>query len=344
MSHVVKSSRRGIAPEAIVIIGAGQAGAQAAFALRDHGFDGSIGIFGDEPQLPYQRPPLSKKFLSNQLSVERLLLHSQSAYAEQSIQLHLHSRVEGIDRVRQRVHLKGGKAVPYDKLLLATGSRARKLDVPGAKANGIHYLRTLQDSFSLRKRVSRGTRLAIVGGGYIGLEVASTACALGATVAVFEADQRSMKRVTSAPISEFFARLHAANGVEIRCGAKVEAFDAGERLDSVLVDGQRWAADAAVIGVGGEPNMELAQACGLQCDGGVVVDQFCRTSDSNIFAAGDCANHYNEHFRSRLRLESVQNAFDQATCASLNMLGKPTPYRDVPWFWPRHPTARPDAP
>jgi 3-phenylpropionate/trans-cinnamate dioxygenase ferredoxin reductase subunit len=333
MLRRAKANRSGGAPQGVVIVGAGQAGAQAAFTLRDQGFRGPITLVGEEPQLPYQRPPLSKKFLSGQLSVERLLLRPHSAYLEQSIHLHLHSRVLAIDRARQRVHVQNGRPIPYDMLLLAIGSRPKGANVPGARANGVHYLRTLQDAFGLRKHLNIGTRLAVVGGGYVGLEVAATARALGAAVVVFEADDRIMKRVTSSAIANYFTRLHAANGVEIHCGAMVEAFDAGERLEGIFVDGKRWSADTVLIGVGAQPNVELAEACGLACDTGIIVDEYCRTSDPRIFAAGDCTSHYNVHFRSRLRLESVQNAVDQATCAALNMVGRSTAYRDVPWFW-----------
>jgi 3-phenylpropionate/trans-cinnamate dioxygenase ferredoxin reductase subunit len=319
--------------ETIVIVGAGQAGAQAAFTLREHGHAGPLILLGDEPQPPYQRPPLSKKFLANSLSVERVLLRPHAYYAEHSIDLRLHERVEGIDRRRRRVVLRGGRSLPYDKLLLATGSRPRRLNIPGARANDVHYLHSLQDALSLRRKLLPGTRLAIIGGGYIGLEIAATARAAGLEVTVFERDERPMKRVTTDRVSDFFAAAHRANGVEIRCAAEVQRFDAGERLESVIVDGERWPADIAVVGIGADPNVELASQSGIDCIDGIAVDEHCRTADPAIYAAGDCTNHPNAYFQSRMRLECVQNAIDQGTHAALNMLGMATPYRQIPWFW-----------
>lgn len=334
MTAPLKAGRRPArSQENIVIVGAGQAGAQAAFTLRERGFTGALVLLGDEPQLPYQRPPLSKKFLANSLSVDRLLLRPATYYAENGIDLHLHVRVEGIDTTRHRLHLHDGRTFAYDKLLLATGCRARRIAVPGARGNDIHYLRNLQDSLSLRRKLGPGVRVAVIGAGYVGLEVAATARATGATVTVLESDERVMRRVTTAGLSAFMQAVHARNGVDIRCGARVEGFDAGERLEAVIADGERLPTDVAVVGIGAVPNADLAHAAGLSCDDGIVVDEYCRTSHPDVYAAGDCTNHFNALFGARMRLESIQNATDQATTAALNMMGHATAYCEVPWFW-----------
>jgi 3-phenylpropionate/trans-cinnamate dioxygenase ferredoxin reductase subunit len=324
---------RGGSSEVVVIVGAGQAGVQAALTLREQNFAGRVVLMGNEPQAPYQRPPLSKKFLANGVSIERLFLRPLAYYAENGIELRMHSQVEGIDRNRGRIHVRGLGTIPYDKLLLATGSCARALNVPGARGADVHYLRSLQDALSLRAKLRAGTRVAIVGGGYIGLEVAATAQGLGARVTVFEGQERVLKRVTSSNLSAFVAQAHQKRGVEIRCPVQVEGFEGDERLEAVIVDGAASLADVAVVGVGAIPNVELAAAAGIQCDNGILVDEHCRSSDQHVYAAGDCTNHPNLLFRSRLRLESVQNATDQATTAAFNMMGVERRHCEVPWFW-----------
>jgi 3-phenylpropionate/trans-cinnamate dioxygenase ferredoxin reductase subunit len=318
---------------AVVIVGAGQAGAQAAITLREHGFRGRVLLIGEEGQPPYQRPPLSKALLAGGLGVERVFLRPAAYYAAQSIELLLHSEVEGIDRRAARIHLAGGGRIGYDRLLLATGARARTLDVPGARRPDVHYLRTLQDALRLRESLAPGRRVAIIGGGYIGLEVAASASASGARVTVIEAEPRLLTRVTTPPIGEFFAAVHRRHGVELLCGTRVDALEGGERLDAVATSRGGIAAELAVVGVGAVPNVQLASAAGLECDDGIVVDAHCRTSDPNIFAAGDCTRHPSAWLGHRLRLESVQNAVDQATAAALNIAGAPTRYAEVPWFW-----------
>ena len=328
-----KKQRRDPAPETIVIIGAGQAGAQAAYTLREHGFAGRIVLLGDEAQAPYQRPPLSKVFLANGLSVERLYLRPFSFYASHAIELRLHAPVERIDPQSAQVLLHGGARIGYDQLLLATGSRPRLLQVPGSRGTDIHYLRTIQDALRLRAKIGPGRRVAIIGGGYIGLEVAAIASAGGALVSVLETEDRLLARVTTWAISEFFAHAHRGHGVEIQCNNRVIAFEGGERLEAIICEHGSQKADLAIIGIGAEPNVELARNAGLRCANGVVVDEYCRTSEPNIFAAGDCTSHFNGFLRRRLRLESIQNAVDQATTAAINMSGRECRYAEVPWFW-----------
>ena len=320
-------------PETFVIVGAGQAGAQAACTMREHGFRGRVIVVGDESLPPYQRPPLSKKFLEHQVSVERLYLRSAGYYAKHNIELRLHAPVERIDRGAGRVHLRGGSRIAYDKLLLCTGSRPRALELPGSQCADVHYLRTLQDALRLRGKIARGRRLAIIGGGYVGLEVAATASAAGAAVTVYESAERILGRVTTGKVSRFFTDAHRLRGVDVRCNVRVTGFEGDERLAGVRCESGLETADLAVVGVGSIPNDELARSAGLPCDGGIVVDEHCRTVDPDIFAAGDCTSHPNALLKRRLRLESVQNAVDQAQVAALNMCGEARVYGEVPWFW-----------
>jgi 3-phenylpropionate/trans-cinnamate dioxygenase ferredoxin reductase component len=328
-----KKPRRVGARETIVIIGAGQAGAQAAYTLREHGFEDRVVLLGNEAQAPYQRPPLSKAFLAHAQSVERLYLRPLSFYAAHDIELKLHTSVEGIERNAARIRLHGGESIGYDKLLIATGSRPRTLELPGSRGSDVHYLRTVQDAFRLRAKIEVGRRIVIVGGGYIGLEVAAVVSSAGASVTVLETEDRLMSRVTSRGISDFFAASHRAHGVVIQYDAEVRAFEGGERLEVVTYKDGSVKADVAVVGIGAEPNVELARNAGLACDNGIVVDEYCRTTDPSIFAAGDCTNHWNAALQRRMRLESVQNAVDQATTAALNMAGNECRYAEIPWFW-----------
>lgn len=328
-----KASLTVVGRPTFVIVGAGQAGAQAAFTLRESGFRGRIVLLGAEPHAPYMRPPLSKKFLSGELAEDRVYLRNPSFYEAHEIELKVGVGVEGIDVAGAHVHLNNGLRLGYDRLLLATGMRARRLDAPGSGGPGIHYLRTLQDSLRLREDLAPGRRVVIVGGGYVGLEVAATAASAGARVRVLELDDRVLRRVTTPGISEFFTRAHRQHGVDIRCGSRVLGFEGTDRLEAVVSDDGRFEADIAVVGVGGVPNDDIARAAGLACDRGIVVDERCRTSDANVYAAGDCTNFPSAVFGRRLRLESVQNAVDQATVAARNMAGESCSYDKVPWFW-----------
>ncbi len=321
--------------EAIVIVGAGQAADQAVHTLRRGGYAGQLTVIGDEPWLPYQRPPLSKKFLAGSLARERLVLRPGQFYEEHHVVAQLGRRVEEIDRSAQRVRLDDGTLIPYSALLLATGSRPRPLLVPGAHLSGVHTLRTIADVDRIRADIRPGGRLVVIGGGYIGLEVAATARELGLDVTVLEMADRVMNRVTCPEMSAFYAAEHARHGVRIVTHAKVQALRGKDgRVAAVLTeDGAEYPADVVVVGVGVMPADELAVAAHLECANGILVDGHCRTSDPAIFAAGDCTNHPSLHYQCRLRLESVDNAFEQAASAAHNMLGVPTVHDKVPWFW-----------
>jgi 3-phenylpropionate/trans-cinnamate dioxygenase ferredoxin reductase component len=319
--------------ERIVIIGAGQAGAQGVATLRAEGFSGALTLVGEEPFAPYQRPPLSKAYLQGTFERERLFLKPGAFYTESKCELLTGVAATAIDRAKKTVALANGRTLAYDKLFLATGSRVRKIKVPGAELSGIHYLRTIADVDRLRTAFAPGKTLAVVGGGYIGLEVAASAVKAGLAVTVIEALDRVMARAVSKPLSEFYERVHADAGVTFHFNTSVTAFEGSGRLEAVIAGGKRFPADIALVGIGILPNVELAQSAGLACDDGIVVDPNCvSVSDPAIFAAGDCTRH-NGRDGNPIRLECVQNAIDQAKHAALAMAGKPTPYREVPWFW-----------
>jgi 3-phenylpropionate/trans-cinnamate dioxygenase ferredoxin reductase subunit len=320
---------------AVIIIGAGQAAAQAAVTLRAEGFTGPITIFGEEPYPPYQRPPLSKKYLMGEITRDRLELKPESFFETNNIALKLNQQVRAIDCGSRTVSLADGARVSYDKLLIATGALVRKVKLPGADLKNIFYLRTIDDVDQIRTQLTPGKRLVLVGGGYIGLEVAAVAAEHGADVSVVEMAGRVMNRVVCEPISAFYEAEHKSHGVKLVLNAMVAGFGgAGGTLSEVqLAGGHTLAADLAVVGVGVDPNSALAEAAGIKCQNGILVDEFGRTNDPNIYAAGDCTNHPNPFVGGMIRLESVQNAIDQARHAALAMLGKPTPYGEVPWFW-----------
>jgi 3-phenylpropionate/trans-cinnamate dioxygenase ferredoxin reductase subunit len=321
----------------IVIVGAGQAADQAVHTLRRKGFTGKLAVVGDEPWLPYQRPPLSKKFLAGALERDRLVLRPNHFYTEHSIEAHLGRRVQEILRDTRRIRLDDDSTLPYDALLLATGSRPRPLTAPGADLDGVYTLRTIADVDRIRAELGEGRRLVIVGGGYIGLEVAATVRELGLDVTVLEMADRVMNRVTCKEVSTFYETEHARHGVRIITNSKVQALIGDSqtgRVKAVLTDdGAEHPADLVIVGVGVTAADELAVAAGLECSNGIVVDEYCRTSDPVIYAAGDCTNHPNLHYGRRMRLESVDNAFEQAVSAAHNLLGIPTVHDKVPWFW-----------
>ena len=318
--------------ERIVIIGAGQAGAQAIATLRSEGFEGALTLVGDEPYAPYQRPPLSKAYLAGEFARERLFLKPDAFYAEAACNLRLSLAAEAIDRRGKTVRLSDGTRLSYDRLLLTTGARVRKLPVSGAALPGVYYLRGIADVDGLRQHFQPGARLAVVGGGYIGLEVAAVAVKHGLKVTVIEAAERVMVRAASPQISAFYEEVHRVKGVEFVLGAMAEAFEGSARVEAVSTNLGRVQADFVLAGIGIVPNCELAEAAGLVCDNGISVDEFGTTSDPDIFAAGDCTSHPG-FAGGRVRLESVQNAIDHAKHAALAMVGKPLAYREVPWFW-----------
>lgn len=317
-----------------VIVGAGQAAAQAAASLRQAGYDGGLVMVGDEPHPPYQRPPLSKKHLAGELHGDRLALKAESYWAEAGIDLRLGAEARAIDVEGRRIELADGTRLPYARLLLATGSRPRSLALPGADLAGVHRLRGRTDVIRFQAELVPGARLAIVGGGYIGLEVAATARELGLDVTVIEAADRLLGRVVAPAVSAFFHALHAGRGVAIRTGAAVAGLEGIERVGGVrLSDGTLVPADVVLVAAGGLPNDEIARAAGLATQDGILVDEATRTSAPDVFAAGDVARFPSRRYGRLVRLESVQNAIDQAKAAASAMLGESPSYDPVPWFW-----------
>jgi 3-phenylpropionate/trans-cinnamate dioxygenase ferredoxin reductase subunit len=320
--------------EHFVILGAGQAGAQAAATLRQRGFAGRLTLVGSEPYPPYQRPPLSKKFLAGKLPLERMLIKPESFYAAREIDLLLDTTAETLHLESRGIALSNGHRLAYDKLLLALGSKVRRLAVPGHELSGVHYLRTVADVQRIRAELTAGKRLVIVGGGYIGLEVAAITAQLGLEVTVVEAAERLMARVVSPLVSEYYQARHATAGVAVRCNRAVTAFSGTERVEAVhTAAGDELGCDMVIAGIGVLPVTALAERAGIACADGIQVDEFTRTSATNVFAAGDCTNHPNSLLGRRCRLESVQNAADQGKAAALNMLGDRLPYAPLPWFW-----------
>jgi 3-phenylpropionate/trans-cinnamate dioxygenase ferredoxin reductase subunit len=318
----------------LVIVGGGQAAAQAVQSLRQQGFAGAITLVGDEPYPPYQRPPLSKKYLAGELARERLFLRPASFYAEKGVTLELGARVEELEPAARRLRLGDGRTLSYDKLLLATGSRVRKLDVPGATLPNVHYLRTIADVDAIAASLAPGGRVVLVGAGYIGLEVAAVLRQRGFDVTVLEAAARVMSRTVGPDVSAFYEARHREAGVALHCTASVKALHGAERATAVeTADGRTFPCDLVVVGIGVVPNVELARAAGLECTDGIVVDEYARTADENIVAAGDCTNHPLALFGRRVRLESVPNAIHQAKVAAQTLLGAPAAYSEVPWFW-----------
>ena len=319
---------------AAIIIGAGQAGAQGAMSLRQSGYDGDIIMIGAEAVLPYQRPPLSKAYLKGELTRERLFLRPKEFYETHNIQLKLGCRATLIDRGAQTIHTDNGETLGYECLLLATGAPPRKLHAPGATLPGVFYLRSIADSDCLRPVLSGKGRVVIVGAGYIGLEVAAVARQAGRDVTVLEMSDRVLARVASPLVSKFYENLHRAAGVDLRLGATMESFVGDSVLEGVkLADGEIIDCSAALIGIGAVPEVELAAEAGLEIANGIVVDEYARTSDPHIWAAGDCASFPSPRYGRRVRLESVPNAIEQAKAAGTRRAGGSHIYVALPWFW-----------
>ena len=320
--------------EHLVIVGGGQAAAQAVQSLRQQSFPGQITLLSDEPYPPYQRPPLSKKYFAGELSRERLLLRPAAFYAEKGVTLEQNARVEELDAAARRLRLRDGRTLGYDRLLLATGSRVRALDVPGATLPGVHYVRTIADVDGITASLRENARVLLVGAGYIGLEIAAVARQRGFEVTVLEAADRVMARAVSVEVSRFYEARHRDAGVVIHTGAAVQALRGTTQVTAVeTADGRSFPCDLVIVGIGIVPNVELAAAAGLPCSNGIVVDEFARTADPHIFAAGDCTNHPLPLLERRVRLESVPNAIHQAKVAAATLLGAPVAYSEVPWFW-----------
>lgn len=318
-----------------MIIGAGHAAGQACASLRQEGWQGRIVLIGDEPYLPYQRPPLSKKFLQGEFEEHRLFVKPEAFYEQQNIECHLGVRAIRIDHEKRQVATDAGQLIDFDRLILATGATPRKISTPGIEADGVCELRSMRDALDLRTRLSAKSNLVIIGAGYIGLEVAATARALGATVTVVEAADRVLSRVTGPELSRFFQNLHREQGVDIRLGETVTRFDSknGVLNSCRLSNGEIIQATIAVIGIGVTPNVSVAEQAALPVKNGIVVDEYARTIDPQIYAIGDCSNHPSALFGRRLRLESVPNALDQAKTAAAAICGKDKPYNQTPWFW-----------
>jgi 3-phenylpropionate/trans-cinnamate dioxygenase ferredoxin reductase subunit len=318
----------------VVIAGAGHAAGQVIASLKQHKFDGQIVLVGKEPHLPYQRPPLSKKYLAGELEADRLHVKPESFYDDPAIELRLNTTIAAIDRDAKCLKIEDGDGIGYDKLVIATGSRVRRLPVEGADLNGVHYLRSIEDVDAIREDMDAGKKAVIIGAGYIGLEVAAVAQMADLNVIVIEMADRVMSRVVSPEISDFYQIEHTNQGVRFRLSTGVSSIDGKRRVKSVTTtEGEEIPADLVIIGVGIQPNTELATGAGLDVDDGIVVDEHCRTSDPDIFAVGDCTAHPNAIYDRRLRLESVHNAVEQAKTAAANICGKDLTYEQVPWFW-----------
>ncbi|WP_297845733.1 FAD-dependent oxidoreductase [Pseudomonas sp.] len=321
----------------VVIVGAGHGGVSLCAALRALDFAGTITLLSDEADLPYHRPPLSKAFLTNDTpdAESKLLLESRSFYDEKRIDLRLSTRVSALDTQARTLQLADGSLVPYDELVLATGARARNLTLPGSTLEGILLLRTLEHARILRQRLSSSESIVIVGGGFIGLEIAATARKLGKQVTVLETASRIMERSVSPEVSAYVTGKHREKGITLQFNSTVNAFlgDNG-KVVAVRTEAGEWPADLVIVGAGSLPNSELAEAAGIACSNGILVDVRMRTSAQHVFAIGDCVTFENRYAdNARLRLESIQNANDQARLVARLIIGEDTGYEALPWFW-----------
>jgi 3-phenylpropionate/trans-cinnamate dioxygenase ferredoxin reductase component len=322
-----------------VIVGGGLAGAKAAESLRDNDFDGQVILFGDEEHLPYERPPLSKEYLAGKKSLAEFTVHDSDWYRDHDVDLRLGSRVSSLDPAAHTVGLPDGATVPYDKLLLATGSASRRLPIPGSDADGVHYLRSYGDAEVLNSVLSEGSSLAVVGAGWIGLEVAAGARQRGVNVTVVEAAKQPLLAALGEAVGEVFANLHRDHGVDLRLETQVEELTQAPGQDGSVTglrmrDGSTVAADAVLVAVGAKPNVELAERAGLAMgDGGVLVDASLRTSDPDVYAVGDIAAAEHPLFGGRIRTEHWANALKQPAVATAGMLGKPGEYAELPYFF-----------
>jgi 3-phenylpropionate/trans-cinnamate dioxygenase ferredoxin reductase subunit len=320
--------------EALVVIGAGQAAAQLAMSLRQGGYAGPIRLICDEAYLPYQRPPLSKKFLAEYRNPDSLFLRPESFWRDHDVGFDLANAAGSVDPKRRRIVLADGRDIAYGTLVFATGAAARTLPVPGIALKGVFLLRKIDDVVGLRPALDGARRVVIVGGGYIGLEVAAVVGSEGRNVTVLEAEERVLKRVAGPATSAFFDRCHREHGVDIRLGARLTAIEGEATVSAVrLASDEVLPADLVLVAAGARANDDLAAAAGLACRDGILVDEFARTDAPDIYAIGDCTRFPSRRYGRRVRLESVQNAIDQAKAAAASILGKPQPYDPVPWFW-----------
>ena len=317
-----------------IIIGASHAGAQLCVSLRQGGWEGDITVIGDEPDLPYHRPPLSKDFLSGDKAIDDILLRPASVYENANVTMKLGTRVGAIDREAKTILTDDGETLSYDKLVLTTGARVRHLPVPGNDLEGVFYLRDSNDVRAIKNNVEAGKRVVIIGGGYIGLETAASLRKQGMEVTVLEAMPRILQRVTAPELSTFYKRIHSEEGVTILEGVMAsEIRQLGTALSVETSCEKSFDADMVIIGIGVIPNVELAKEAGLDVGNGIEVNEFCQTSDPDIYAAGDVTWHFNPIYEHHIRLESVPNATEQAKTVALHMNGKAKPYNSLPWFW-----------
>ena len=319
----------------LVVIGGSYAGIQAALTARENGYSKPVTVIADEDWLPYLRPPLSKDFLLDATTEQHLMMRDHAFFENQNIELVLGKRATEIDRQAQYVTVNDGSTLRYDSLVIATGSRARHISVPGAECDGVCYLRSLTDAIDLKARLKQAAEIVVIGDGFIGLEVASSAAKLGKTVTVVESAARILERAISPLVSSYLLDIHAQHGVKIILGDTVTSMERnGTRVAGVrLASGTRLPADLVLVGIGGIANDELAGAAGLNCRNGIVVDEHGQTEAPDIYAAGDCTTHYNRFAEGWIRLESVQNAQDQAKAAGLAIADSHAPYESVPRFW-----------
>ena len=318
----------------VLVVGGGHAGANTAFALRKDGFEGEITIISDESYLPYHRPPLSKDFLKQNIAIEKLSFKSADFYKEQKININLNTRIDAIDPESNLVKTKDA-SFEFNYLVFATGASPRKLQMENADSKNLFYLRQISDVLSLHKQITAAKEIILIGGGYIGLEVASAMIELGLKVTILEAEERILKRVTSPEVSKFYNDFHSNKGVEVICNAKVNNLNAeNQMIHSVsLESGESLAADIVLVGIGAIPNTQLADSIGIECSNGIRTDQYCRTSIPNILAVGDCASSFNALFNQEFRLESVPNALAQSKVASSSIIGNELFNNELPWFW-----------
>jgi 3-phenylpropionate/trans-cinnamate dioxygenase ferredoxin reductase component len=323
-------------PRRVVIVGAGHGGFQLAASLRQHGFDGEVLLIGDEPHLPYQRPPLSKDYLDGKIGLDLLLMRPETFFTEHKIELVSGRRVSEIDRAGKAVVLADGSRIAYEHLVLATGARNRVPPLPGIELDGICYLRNLDETEQLKERLMAAQNCVVIGAGFIGLEFAAIARAHGKPVHIVELTERVMGRVVCPETSAYFAEAHRATGVDFSFGVRVERVGGkgGRATHVVLDDGRSLDADLVLISIGVVPNEELAAAAGLPVENGIAVDEHLLTADPAISAIGDCASFPSRHsLKNPVRLEAVQNAADHARCVADRVIGKQAPYAALPWFW-----------
>ena len=320
--------------ESVIIIGASHAAAQTSVSLRQAGYSSDITVIGDEPVLPYHRPPLSKDFLSGQKSIEDILIRPAESYETANIKMKLGVRVSAINPKDKTVFTDEGEALPYSSLVITTGARIRRLPVPGENLDNVFYLRDTQDVLAIKVKAETSKSALIIGGGYIGLETAASLRQQGLQVTVLEAMPRILQRVTAPELSKFYKRIHLEESVQIHESVIAsEIKQLGDGLEVLTSCERTYKADMVIIGIGVVPNVELAEAAGLNIGNGIEVNEFCQTSDPNIYAAGDVTWHYNSIYDRHVRLESVPNATEQGKVIAAHITGTSKPYNSLPWFW-----------